>query len=79
MTRDTDPAVDASLTGVRMIESGTPACGMEWQNLPVSQGSFSSTVPGRRIEGQFHGDRHQAAGGMFEYGSIVDAFGAVRD
>ncbi len=74
-----DPEVDVSFTGVRMIASGTPVPGMEWENLPVSQGSFSSVVPGSRVDGRFHGDRHQEAGGVFEYGAIVGAFGAVRD
>lgn len=58
--------------------TSTPVCGMAWENLPVSQGSFSSAAPGSRIEGRFHGDRHQEAGGVVEHGTIVGAFGAVR-
>ena len=74
-----DPEVDVYFTGVRMIASGTPVRGMAWENLHVSQGSFSSVVPGSQIKGRFHGDRHQEAGGVFEHGAMVGAFGAVRD
>lgn len=79
LTDFSDPEVDVSFTGVRMIASGTPVSGMAWENLPVSQGSFSSAVPGIWIQGRFHGDRHQEAGGVFGHGAIVGAFGAVRD
>ncbi len=41
-----DPKVDVSFTGVRMIASGRPVGSMMWEDLPVSQGSFSSAVPG---------------------------------
>ena len=42
-------------------------------------GSFSSDSSDSRLEGRFHGDRHQGAGGVFEHGTIVGAFGASRD
>ena len=74
-----DPEVDVSFTEVRIIASGTPVSGIAWENLPVSQGTFSSAVPGSWIQGRFHGDRHQEAGGVFGHGAIVGAFGAVRD
>ncbi|MYH91195.1 MAG: hypothetical protein F4128_10510 [Gammaproteobacteria bacterium] len=74
-----DPAVDVSFTGIRTLESGTPVDAMEWRNLPVSRGAFSSDGRGHRIEGRFYGDRHREAGGVFEHGSIVGAFGASRD
>ncbi len=78
-----DPEVEVSFIGVRMIASGTPVGGMSWENLPVSQGSFSSfsssSITESWIEGRFHGDRHQEAGGVFGHGAIVGAFGAARD
>ena len=74
-----DPEVDVYLTGIHMLASGTQFRDMAWESLPVSQGSFPSSAQGSRIEGRFHGDRHQEAGGVFEHGSIVGAFGTVRE
>lgn len=78
-----DPSVDISFTGIRTrirtLASDATVDDMEWRDLPVRSGSFSSDSAGSRIEGRFHGDRHQGAGGVFEHGSIVGAFGASRD
>ena len=74
--------VDVSFTGIRTLASDAPVDAMEWRNLPVSEGAFSSDysdTPGSRIEGRFYGDRHREAGGVFEHGSVVGAFGATRD
>lgn len=71
--------VDVSFTGVRTLASDAPVDAMEWRDLPVSRGAFSSAEPDSRIEGRFYGDRHRDAGGVFEHGSITGAFGASRD
>lgn len=78
-----DPTVDITFDGIRRrirtLGSDATVDAMEWRDLPVGSGSFSSVSSGSRIEGRFHGDRHEGASGVFEHGSIVGAFGATRD
>ncbi len=78
-----EPSVDVSFTGIRprirTLGSDATVDDMEWRDLPVLHGSFSSDSTDSRLDGWFYGDRHQGAGGVFEHGSIVGAFGASRD
>lgn len=76
------PTVDVTFTGIRGLDSddsGARISAMEWRDLRVGQGAFLSDAPGSRIEGRFHGDRHQGVVGIFGHGRIVGAFGATRD
>lgn len=73
------PTVDVTFTGIRGLDSDVRIGAMEWRDLRVGQGAFLADAPGSRIEGRFHGDRHQGVVGIFEHGGIVGAFGATRD
>lgn len=54
---------------------GSPA----WADMPLVDGWFASGSAGTdRLEGNFHGPKHEEAYGVFDTGAHVGAFGAKR-
>ena len=52
---------------------------MRWERLPIVGGGFSERLrPDDCIGGGFHGRDAGEAGGVFERGGVVGAFGAER-
>ena len=68
----TDPLADVTLTP-RALDP------RRWEHLPITGGEFSERLrPDDCIRGGFYGRDAQEAGGVFERGGIVGAFGAER-
>lgn len=70
--------VDVAFTGIVNLDTGGARNDMTWTDLPMSAGGFSQGSGSNRIEGRFYGPGHEEAGGIFERGGIVGAFGAKR-
>ena len=72
------PDVDVLFTSIVNLSAGGNVLeDMEWMNIPLRDGAFSSDVPGS-IEGVFYGAGHEEVGGVFYHRDIVGAFGATR-
>ena len=68
------PEVDVHFTDVANAESGRRLRDVSWFDLPVNAGGFE----GRGILGRFYGPAHEEVGGVFQFGTVNGAFGAVR-
>ncbi len=68
------PEVDVHFTNVTNADSGRRLRDVNWFDLPVNAGGFE----GRGILGRFYGPQHQEVGGVFQFGTINGAFGALR-
>ena len=77
-------------TGDPLVVSGLTISSVNWDDLPLNDGSFAEEMgdvedavnpadPRKRIEGHFYGPGHEEVGGIFEYASVVGSFGAKRD
>ncbi|MDE0240642.1 MAG: thermonuclease family protein [bacterium] len=51
---------------------------LSWEDIPVVEGAFGRQDAAGTIEGRFYGSDHQEAGGIFERGHMIGAFGASR-
>ena len=73
--------LDATFSGIRNIDRGTPhnVEAVMFSDLEVgSDGTFTRGQLGARIQGGFYGPGHAEASGIFEQSDIVGAFGATR-
>ena len=52
---------------------------MNWEDIPLTSGSFQSGSGSDQISGQFYGPNHEEVGGVFERNQILGAFGAKRE
>ena len=74
-----NPQVDVTFSSlVDLNNPGRSIANMEWMNLPLSRGAFSSGSGADQIQGRFYGPNHEEVGGVFERNRILGAFGAGR-
>ena len=71
------PDVDVALTGIADA-GGRARADIGWQDIPLAQGGFRTRDAAGSVEGRFYGPDHREAGGIFESGRLVGAFGASR-
>ena len=72
-------SIDVAFTNVREVTSAGLRNSIIFSDVPISVVGFSQgSRTGNRITGTFYGPGHAEAGGMFEHGSILGAFGAKR-
>ena len=69
----TNPDVDVDITNIQGHSDIT------WSDIPLRDGNFATGQGADSIEGQFYGDAHQEAGGVFERNGLLGAFGAKRE
>ena len=76
----TNVMVNVSFTGLHDRDAGESVASMQWSNLSVTEGAFSSVDanPYNEIRGRFYGSEHTDATGTFDRNSIIGAFGAIR-
>ena len=70
--------LDAAFTNVHEVETGASRASISFSDVPLTEDGFAFHAD-RRIEGQFFGPDHAEAGGIFESGNTVGAFGATRE
>ena len=73
LTSFADPAVDVRFSNI--TNTVHYLSDVAWRNLPVTEGGFE----GRGILGRFYGAQHEEVGGVFQFGTINGAFGALRE
>ena len=71
------PDVDIALTGLEDTH-GRSRTDLQWEDIPMVQGSFRARDADGTIEGRFYGSEHQEIGGIFERNQLIGAFGASR-
>ena len=71
------PKVDVSLSGIEDAR-GRARADLHWEGIPVAQGAFRARDTAGSIEGRFYGSGHEEAGGIFESGPLMGAFGTAR-
>ena len=77
-------SIDVAFTNVHQFdladETITRTADIRWNDVPFTENGFYARGAGigDRIEGTFYGPGHAEAGGAFEHGNIVGAFGAKR-
>lgn len=72
---------EVSFTNIKYLDTGDILDDMSWTQLRVEDGRFRHGVSdggGGMVDGYFYGPNHEEAGGIFERGFIVGAFGAER-
>lgn len=69
--------IDVAFTNIRDTETGAARASIMFDNVPFTSDGFASHANGR-IEGKFYGPGHVEAGGIFERGNTIGAFGARR-
>ena len=70
------PKADVSFTSVRNASEGTDLDDIEWTDLGLTNGAFTTGSDGDYISGTFYGPAHVEVGGVFEKSSLAGAFGA---
>ena len=68
--------LDVAFTAIRNLNTGAAAANMTWNDLPLANGGFASSVGA--LEGSFYGSRYQEVGGTFDRSNIIGAFGGKR-
>ena len=69
----TNPDVDVDITNIQGHSDIT------WSDIPLRDGTFAAGQGADSIHGQFYGETHQEAGGVFERNGLLGAFGAKRE
>ena len=70
-----DPTIDVLFSNIMNIDESAGFHDVRWADLPVTAGGFE----GAGILGRFYGPQHEEVGGVFQFGTINGAFGAVRE
>ncbi len=70
--------LDASFTNIH-DEDLARRRNIRFDDVPMTAGGFAQQGTNRSIEGTFYGPGHVEAGGVFEHGDTVGAFGALRE
>ena len=70
--------LDVAFTNMHDVETGAARASIHFSGVPMAGEGFAQRTAGRRIEGTFYGAGHVEAGGIFESGSAIGAFGAKR-
>lgn len=66
--------------GVAIEVSGQSIGAPGWADMPLTAGGFSAGTTGSDyLSGNFHGDDHQEAWGLFDTADHIGAFGATRE
>ena len=71
------PDVDVSMNLRELAGIGSPI-NSSWDNLTLTNGTFTDTDAFDYIEGSFYGDGHEEVGGIFRTLNTYGAFGAKR-
>ncbi len=75
-----DGIVDVAFTNMHAVSTGVPVDSIMFDDVPFNATGFSSgTTSGNWIAGDFYGPDHAEAGGVFEHGTTMGAFGARRE
>ena len=76
----TNATMDVSFTGLFDLNASESIADINWSNLSIVSGEFSSvgSSPYSEIRGQFYGTDHKEVSGTFDRNSIIGAFGAIR-
>ena len=69
--------IDVAFTNIREVDTGAARASIMFDDVPMTRDGFTSRAQGR-IEGKFYGPSHAEAGGIFERGNTIGAFGAKR-
>ena len=69
--------LDVMFTNMHDVETGQARASISFDDVPLTTDGFASRADGR-IEGKFYGPDHAEAGGIFERGNTIGAFGAKR-
>ena len=70
------PTVSVEIDDARGNSIGEPG----WENLPLADGRFMVGAAGNDyLEGNFHGDNHSEAYGVFDTDNFTGSFGAKRN
>ena len=70
------PVVDVAFTELFDLETRESRSSLYWDDGAVTSDGFSD---GGSIDGRFYGADHQEAGGVFERGDLLGAFGAAKE
>ena len=70
-----EPTIDVLFSNIMNIDESAGFHDVRWADLPVIAGGFE----GAGILGRFYGPQHEEVGGVFQFGTINGAFGAVRE
>ena len=60
------------------LATGNPAPDMQFIDIPVSNGGFTTRTDTAHIAGRFYGPEHQEVGGVFTYPTALGAFGGRK-
>ena len=69
--------IDVAFTNIHEVDTGAARASIRFADVPMTGDGFASRANGR-IEGKFYGPGHAEAGGIFERGHTIGAFGAKR-
>ena len=75
LTSFVTPMADVTFTDITNAVTEHRLPDVAWRDLPVVEGGFE----GNGILGRFYGPQHEEVGGVFQFGDINGAFGAVRE
>ena len=70
------PDVDVSMSVNEL--TGVSSSNVNWDNLTLTNGTFTDTDAFDYIEGSFYGDGHEEVSGIFRTLNLYGAFGAKR-
>ena len=71
-----EAVVDVAFTELFDLETEESRASLHWEDLTVTADGFSN---GSSIDGRFYGPHHEEAGGVFERGDLLGAFGATKE
>ncbi|MCY4450706.1 MAG: hypothetical protein OXC01_02035 [Immundisolibacterales bacterium] len=75
-TRLGETIVDVAFSGLHDLETGEGRDPLRWEDIVVTADGFTD---GASIDGRFYGPDHEEAGGVFERGDLLGAFGATKE
>ncbi len=76
---DTSPTANIVFENVKDLQTGADRTISGWTDINLMDGIFEQGSENNRIKGTFYGDNHYEAGGHFERGQVIGAFGAKRE
>ena len=70
--------IDVYFSNIENVETGNEAPNMQFSDIPVSNGGFTTRTETAHIAGRFFGPEHQEVGGVFTYPTALGAFGGRK-
>ncbi len=67
--------MDVFFTSIKNLTTGDDYPDLRFDEIPVSQGAFTSRTDTAHIAGRFYGPAHEEVGGVFTYPTALGAFG----